>query len=70
MSPGRFEHSQPMIGSPLEQVAKVVPVGVEGSSAVGGQKRDGCQFGWIDGEVAPWSLDSRGDSGHWNPSLW
>jgi hypothetical protein len=70
MSPGRFEHSQVMIGSPQEQIAKVVAVSVERSSAVGGQKSDGCQFGRIDAELGPWPFDGRGDGGHWSSSFW
>ena len=56
-----------MIGGPLEQLAKIVAVAVEGSAAVAGQKRDCCQFGRIDGEAGNWPVDSRGDGCQWVP---
>lgn len=43
MSPRRVEHDEVVIGGPLEQVAKIVAVGVQGSAAEAGQKRDSCQ---------------------------
>ena len=70
MSPLRFEHSQVVISSPLEEVAKIVTVGVQGAAAVAGQKRDRCQLGRIDGEPGSWTLEVRGDGCHWSSSLW
>ncbi len=39
MGAGRPEHGQAVIGCPLEQVTKIVAVGVEGPAAVAGQER-------------------------------
>jgi hypothetical protein len=44
---GGFQNGQAVIGRPLEQVAQVVEVGVEGPAAVAGQERHRCQFGLI-----------------------
>lgn len=48
MGASRLEHGQAVIGRPLEQVAQVVAVGVEGPPAVAGQKgyrREFCLVG-------------------------
>ena len=56
-----------MIGGPLEEVAQIMAVGVEGPAALAGQERDGRQLGlircpgilaWLDGD------DRNGDCGH------
>lgn len=39
MGAGRPEHGQAVIGCPLEQVTKIVAVGVESPAAVAGQER-------------------------------
>ena len=45
MGAGRLEHGQAVIGCPLEQVTKIVAVGVEGPAAVAGQERHRDQLG-------------------------
>lgn len=69
MSPRHFEHGQVVIGGLLEQIAQIVPVGVQGSAAVAGQKRDSCQFGRIGGEPGAWPLNVRDDGCHEGSSL-
>jgi hypothetical protein len=65
-----FEHGQTVVGRPLEQVAQIMAVSVERSTAVAGPERDGCQFRRIHGALGSWKLNGRSNSGHGCSSFW
>ena len=57
MGSGGLQDRKAVVGCPLEQVAQIVTVGVEGSAAVAGQERHRGQLSLVDRE----RVEGRGD---------